>query len=74
MPGERAAQRDGVGAFSEKHRLRLEIGIGPALNRPPVLRKIDRIAVGVVNPVFGLAVWRSFIDAAGGVEFFADLS
>jgi hypothetical protein len=37
------------------------------------LREIDRIAVGIMNPVFGLAVWRSFVDAGRGVEFFARL-
>jgi hypothetical protein len=45
-----------------------------ALNRPSVLREIDGIAVGIMNPVFGLAVWRSFVDAGRSVEFFARLS
>jgi hypothetical protein len=27
-----------------------------------------------MNPVFGLAVWRSLVDAGRGVEFFAGLS
>ena len=45
-----------------------------ALNRPSVLREIDGIAVGIMNPVFGLAVWRSFVDAGRSVEFFARFS
>ena len=45
-----------------------------ALNRPSMLREVDRIAVGIMNPVFGLAVWRSFVDAGRSVEFFTCLS
>jgi hypothetical protein len=45
-----------------------------ALNRPSMLREVDRIAVGIMNSVFGLAVGRSFVDAGCSVEFFARLS
>jgi hypothetical protein len=44
------------------------------LDRPSMLREIDRIPVGIMNPVFGLTVWRSLVDAGLGVEFFACLS
>ena len=39
-----------------------------------MLREVDRIAVGIMNPVFSLAVWRSFVDAGRSVEFFTRLS
>ena len=45
-----------------------------ALNRPSMLREIDRITVRIMNPVFGLAVGRSFVDAGRSVEFFARFS
>jgi hypothetical protein len=48
--------------------------VSSALNRPSMLREIDRITVRIMNPVFGLAVWRSFVDAGCSVEFFARLS
>src|SRR5438093_6098626 len=44
------------------------------LNRPTMLREIDWIAVGIMNPVFGLTVWRSFVYVGRGVEFFACVS
>jgi len=39
-----------------------------------MLREIDWIAVGIMNPVFGLTVWRSLVYIGRGVEFFACVS
>lgn len=41
------------------------------LDRPTVFREIDGIAVGIVHPVFRLAVRRALIDDRCGVELVA---
>src|SRR5688572_1272992 len=79
-------QRRGARQIDERRRTRrmsqrgdraqrsLWVFFSSLLNRPTVLRKIDRIAVRIVNPKFSLAIRRALVDARRGVELVARLA